>query len=81
MAKFNKWTRKVMQLSGTTNPGNEEKPTVYQVFFNQILDSLIVGGIAGFSTYIAAGDSAGFKVFGLAFAIAFLFKLKEYRKI
>jgi hypothetical protein len=70
-----------MQLSGTTNSGNEEKPTTYQVFFNQILDSLIVGGIAGFSTYITAGDTAGFKVFGLAFAIAFLFKLKEYRKI
>lgn len=72
---------KLLRLSGTTTQDCETQVTTKEVFLNQLLDSAIVGGIGGFSTWIAAGESAGLKVFGIAFFIAFLFKLKEYRKI
>ena len=51
------------------------------ILCDQIVDSLVVGGIAGFSAYIASGVDATSKVFGLAFGLTFLIKLKEYRKI
>ena len=52
-----------------------------EIIIDQIIDSLIVGGIAGFSAYIASGPDASFKVFGLAFGMTFLIKFKEYRGI
>ena len=58
-----------------------EKPSKIEIFINQVTDSLIVGGIAGFSAYVAVGDNATFKVFGIAFGLTFLVKLKEYRGI
>lgn len=52
-----------------------------EVLCNQLLDSAIVGGIAGFSAYVAAGGDATLKVFALAFGLTFLVKLKDYRGI
>lgn len=76
-----KWALKLLQLSGTTAKADETHPTTMQIFLNQLLDSVIVGGIAGFSAYVAVGPTAGLKVLAIAFGLAFLVKLKEYRKI
>lgn len=59
----------------------DKKQSKLEILCNQILDSLIIGGIAGFSAYVSAGETAGFSSFGVAFGIAFLIKMKEYRKI
>jgi hypothetical protein len=81
MANAQKWTYKLLQLTQSSSKQTEAKPTTLQIFLNQLLDSAIVGGIAGLSAYLAAGDEATFKVLGLAFTLTFLFKLKDYRKI
>lgn len=57
------------------------KASKLSILCDQLIDSLTVAGIAGFSAYLAAGTDATFKVFGLAFGLTFLIKLKEYRKI
>ncbi len=59
----------------------KKKSFKLEIFCEQVLDSCIVGGIAGISTYVAVGESATFKVFLLAFGLTFLLKLKEYRGI
>lgn len=51
------------------------------ILCDQLIDSLTVGGIAGFSAYLAAGTDATLKVFGIAFGLTFLVKFKEYRGI
>lgn len=71
----------MLKLSGTPKTACENQPTNWQLLFTQLLDSAIVGAIAGLSAYVAAGDDATFKAFGLAFAITFFIKLKDYRKI
>lgn len=53
----------------------------YEVLCDQLLDSLIVGGITGVSAYIYAGQDASLKAAALSFLLTFLIKLKEYRKI
>ena len=55
--------------------------TKVSVLCDQILDSVIVGGITGVSAYIYAGQDAGFKAAALSFLLTFLIKMKEYRKI
>jgi hypothetical protein len=42
---------------------------------------MIVGGIGGFTSYVSAGEAATLKGFLIAFGLAFLVKMKEYRKI
>jgi hypothetical protein len=59
----------------------DTQQTKTEVLCNQILDSLIVGGIAGFSAFIAAGTVATMQVFFIAFGLTFLLKLKDYRGI
>lgn len=76
-----KYRLKTLRIVKSNADTCDEKPTRLETFFNQLLDSAVVGGIAGFSAFTAAGESAGFKVFALAFGITFLIKLKEYRKI
>lgn len=51
------------------------------VLFNQLLDSLIVGGIAGISAYVSSGENISFEAAVLGFLLTFLIKMKEYRKI
>lgn len=52
-----------------------------EILCDQIIDSVIVGGITGISAYITAGEDASFKSAILAFLLTFLIKMKEYRKI
>ena len=51
------------------------------VLCDQILDSLIVGGITGVSAYIYGGEDISLKAAILSFLLTFLIKMKEYRKI
>jgi hypothetical protein len=48
---------------------------------DQLLDSAIVSGITGISTFIYAGGDASLKSTILSFILTFLIKMKEYRKI
>jgi hypothetical protein len=75
------WQLSLLKLSGNAKTSCESQPTNWQLLATQLLDSVIVGAIAGLSAYIAAGDDATLKAFGLAFGITFLLKLKDYRKI
>lgn len=68
-------------MSGKGVKCNGEKRSRFDVLCEQLLDSIIVGGIAGISAYVGAGVDASFKTFGIAFALTFLIKLKEYRGI
>ena len=71
-------TRNFLHLADSKTSAADSK---LSILCDQIVDSLVVGGIAGFSAYIASGIDATSKVFGLAFGLTFLLKLKEYRKI
>jgi hypothetical protein len=71
----------ILRVSGTTNCAYEQRQKFIDVLIEQIVDSAIVGGISGVSAYIAAGENASFKTFFIAFALMFLVKLKEYRKL
>ncbi len=70
--------RNFLHIADSKATASESK---LSILCDQIVDSLVVGGIAGFSAYIASGVDATSKVFGLAFGLTFLIKLKEYRKI
>lgn len=72
---------KTLRLSGFCKRGNSPKRTKLDVLCEQILDSAIIGGISGISAYVSAGTDASFKSFFIAFALAFLVKLKEYRNV
>jgi len=60
---------------------NTGKSSRMEILCDQIIDSIIVGGITGISAYIAAGENASFKSAILAFLLTFLIKMKEYRKM
>jgi hypothetical protein len=51
------------------------------ILIDQVIDSLIVAGITGISSYVAIGQDASVKSALLAFMLTFLIKMKEYRKI
>lgn len=63
------------------NGGNGIQRSKVEILCDQLLDSFIVGAIAGVSTYITAGADASLKTAVLAGALTFLIKFKEYRKI
>jgi len=65
---------------GNTAP-NGYKRTKVNVFIDQIIDSVIVGGITALSTYVSAGAEASVKSAVIAGVLTFLIKLKEYRGI
>jgi len=72
---------KILNVVGSSQPKPNEKRTKLDVLLEQILDSLIVGGITGLSTYISAGVDASWKSALISGALVFLIKLKEYRGI
>lgn len=80
----NQKNRLRLRILNLSNPkiclGGEHKSR-FDIFIEQLMDSGIVGGIAGVSAYLAAGENATLKCFLIAFGLTFLFKLKEYRKI
>lgn len=61
--------------------GCPEKRTRLEVFCEQIVDSLIVGAIGGITSFVGAGEASTLQGFVVAFGLAFLIKMKEYRKI
>jgi hypothetical protein len=77
---MSKTTLKILRIINI-KPSCKGKPSKLEIFCDQLLDSGIVGGIAGFSAYIAGGPDATLKVFAIAFGLTFLVKLKEYRGI
>jgi len=68
-------------LSGGTGDAVKKKRTKVDALIDQLINSAVVGGIAGISTYVTAGVDASVKSALLAGGLAFLIKLKEYRKI
>ena len=81
MVECKKYTLKLLRVVESNTDTNELPPTRLEILFNQLLDSAILGGISGISSYVAAGQSAGVLGFAIAFATTFLVKMKEYRKI
>jgi hypothetical protein len=69
---------RLMRVCGAANSSGVSKSWV---LFDQILDSVIVGGITGVSAYVYAGEDASWKAATLSFLLTFLIKMKEYRKI
>jgi hypothetical protein len=72
--------RHILRLTSSSGCTDQKRDKI-EILCEQVLDSLIVGGIGGFTTYLAAGEAASIQGFVIAFGLAFLFKLKEYRKI
>jgi hypothetical protein len=57
------------------------KTSKFDILCNQLVDSLIVGAITGVSTYISGGEHASMASAFLGFALTFLIKMKQYRRI
>jgi hypothetical protein len=57
------------------------KASKFDILCNQILDSIIVGAIAGVSTYVSGGDHVSVASVVFGFLLTFLIKMKEYRNI
>lgn len=70
--------RKVLSISKSNS---SSKPSKLEILCEQLLDSVIVGGITALSTYVSVGGDATWKSAAIAFGLTFLIKLKEYRKI
>mgnify|MGYP003394099129 CR=1 FL=1 len=77
MLKFN--LRRKTLLAAEGNP-SVPPSTVKENLKDAIIDSCVVGGIAGFSAY-TADPNATLQVFAIAFGLAFLVKLKDLRNI
>jgi hypothetical protein len=73
--------RNRLRIVNACRSGGTAETSKMQILCDQILDSVIVGGITGISAYFAAGESASLKSAVLAFLLTFLIKMKEYRKI
>jgi seryl-tRNA synthetase len=69
---------KIVRVCSSTD---SSKPNKTRVLCDQILDSIIVAGITGVSTFVYAGQDASLKAALLSFLLTFLIKMKEYRKI
>jgi len=70
-----------IHLINSPKKDKDEKPTKWEIFLDQIIDSVIIGGIAGLSAYVAAGSDASIKTAVVTFLLTFFIKMKEYRKI
>jgi len=69
---------KIIRVCNSTNSSGTSRT---DILCDQILNSIIVAGITGISAYAYAGQDASMKAAILSFALTFLIKLKEYRKI
>jgi hypothetical protein len=70
-----------MHIISVCKSADNAKSSKLNILRDQIIDSLIVGGIAGVSAYVSAGAEVSLKSAVLAFLLTFLIKMKEYRKI
>lgn len=66
-----------LQFNAIGSSVSQSTRTKLDVFLNQIVDSAIVGGIAGLS--ILATGGSDFRAALIAFGLTFLIKLKDYR--
>lgn len=67
-------------VTGPTDTG--ERKTRVEAACDQLVNSIIVGGISGVSAYAATGaEATGITTAILAGALTALIKLKEYRNI
>lgn len=57
------------------------KASKFDVLYNQIVDSMIVGAIAGISAYVSGGEHVSVASAVLGFLLTFLIKMKEYLNI
>jgi hypothetical protein len=57
------------------------KASKFDVLCNQVFDSMIVGAIAGISTYVSGGEHVSVASAVIGFLLTFLIKMKEYRNI
>jgi hypothetical protein len=79
--KINSTLSKSLRIANRSVGTCDSGASKTEVLCNQIIDSLIVGGITGVSTYVAAGEVASMSSAVLAFSLTFLIKMKEYRNI
>lgn len=70
-----------LHIISSCSSSDNAKSSKRSVLCDQIIDSVIVGGITGISAYIAAGGDASLKSAIVAFLLTFLIKMKEYRQI
>lgn len=64
------------------NKGNKpNKPIAWNVFLEQSINSIIVGGIAGISALAAADPGTGWRVALIAFGLTALTELRKYRNL
>lgn len=70
-----------LHIINSCSSASKAKSSKLSVLCDQIVDSVIVGGITALSAYIVAGQDASVKSAILAFLLTFLIKMKEYRKI
>ena len=70
-----------LHIISVCNSSAKAKSSRISILCDQIIDSLIVGGITGVSAYVSAGAEVSLKSAALAFLLTFLIKMKEYRKI
>ena len=70
---------------GHNRPPNHQKPKKMiawgEVLIEQIINSSIVGGIAGISALAAADPGTGWKVAAIAFGLTALSELRKYRNL
>jgi len=67
---------------GPPNPGiyPEKKRGRWDLLLEQIINSVIVGGVAFFSA-LAADQETSWKTGAIAFGLTFFFELRKYRKL
>jgi hypothetical protein len=70
-----------LNIVGRCISSENEKASKLDVLYNQIFDSIIVGAIAGISTYVSGGEHVSVVSALLGFSLTFLIKMKEYRNI
>lgn len=71
---------KVNPQSAPSLPPSEPKPKWWETLIEQVVNSIIIGGIAGLSALIA-DPSVSWKVGLIAFGITALTELRKYRKL
>lgn len=79
------------QVTHSSNPGDSPPPPPspcpkskgmkWGVFLEQLINSAIVGGIAGLAALSAGGVDAGWKTALIAFGMTVLVELRKYRNL
>lgn len=78
--------RNILRITDIVKNGNGKngKPSKLSILCDQLIDSAIVGGIAGISSFVASGQKLSPEsaiAFAVAFGLTFLIKMKNYRGV